>query len=226
TPNEELNQIQMPGSNGDNIRENANRFEYTAKIEDQALVQTEKSGFGKLAGFLGAFIKTMQNWTDNTQGRLPGYRDRIAGVRLSPKEGGLNLNMPQEVIAALTARGQAAAEIFIKRFGSGSAAEKMNWNNHRWVRLRSLFAATEKFVERLDKACAHPDNGDVNFDDWLNVLPSVPPSFAWKSQSQHDTAIHTLADLRALAAVLKQNPTKLHQGSPRPRPELRPRAQI
>src|SRR5439155_23097721 len=51
-------------------------------------------GSTRLLGFLSAILAAMQNWSDNTQARLPGYRDRIATVTLTDEEGGLNLNMP------------------------------------------------------------------------------------------------------------------------------------
>jgi hypothetical protein len=38
----------------------------------------------------------MQNWSDNMQTHLPGYRDRVLHVCLKPDEGGMNLSMPEE----------------------------------------------------------------------------------------------------------------------------------
>jgi predicted acylesterase/phospholipase RssA len=65
---------------------------------------------------VGVFIRqvadTAQNWRDNAQAALPGYRDRVCQIRLLPSEGGLNLNMHVDTIDTLIARGaQAGAEI-------------------------------------------------------------------------------------------------------------------
>lgn len=54
---------------------------------------------------MGALLATMQNWMDNIQVPMPGYRDRVAHVCLRDDEGGMNLDMPGRVIAALGDRG-------------------------------------------------------------------------------------------------------------------------
>jgi hypothetical protein len=40
-----------------------------------------------LPGFLGSIVGTMQEWQDNLQSTLPGYRERIAHVALDEDEG-------------------------------------------------------------------------------------------------------------------------------------------
>ena len=37
----------------------------------------------------------MENWRDNTQARMPGFRERIIHIKLSSGEGGLNLAMDE-----------------------------------------------------------------------------------------------------------------------------------
>ena len=46
------------------------------------------SGIRRLGGFAGAIISTMKSWTDNTQTRLPGYRDRVAHISLDDRTEG------------------------------------------------------------------------------------------------------------------------------------------
>lgn len=102
----------------------------------QALAPTWNPIEGLFA-FLGSIIRTMQNWQDNTQMRLPGYRDRVVHVYLTPEEGGLNLTMPPERVAALTQRGEAA----------GQAVQTLDWDGHRWTRFRTAMAQLQ---EKLD----------------------------------------------------------------------------
>jgi len=57
---------------------------------------------------------TAQNWRDNLQARIEGFRERIVEVWLGPDEGGLNLWMDAAVlveagVAAGVPRGQAGA---------------------------------------------------------------------------------------------------------------------
>lgn len=58
----------------------------------------------ELGRFLFAVVATMQNWRDLLQARAPGYRDRIVHVSLQGDEGGMNLDMPQEVLSASPTR--------------------------------------------------------------------------------------------------------------------------
>src|SRR6185503_4477379 len=60
---------------------------------------------------LGKQIKeAMENWRDSSQAELPGFRDRICQIRLYKGEGGLNLNMDDEVVKRLIERGKRAGE--------------------------------------------------------------------------------------------------------------------
>lgn len=97
------------------------------------------SGVG---GFVGALMNAMQAFYDNMQMRHAGYRDRVARVFLDAEEGGLNLTMPPELLERLGARGAAAGEKLVERFVHGDA-----WRNHRWVRLRSLFAMIDPMLK-------------------------------------------------------------------------------
>jgi predicted acylesterase/phospholipase RssA len=92
-----------------------------------------------LFGFIGSIIGTMQNWSDTTQMRLPGYRDRVVHVYLSPEEGGLNLTMPKERVEALTQRGVAA----------GKAVQSLDWDGHRWTRFRTAMAQIQEKLDRV-----------------------------------------------------------------------------
>ncbi len=236
TEPETLMQPEMVGSNQAGIRENWNRFEWTEELARPdgtggvpVLVQREKSSFAKLLGFAGAFIQTMQNWTDSTQSRLPGYRDRIAHVGLTPDEGGLNLNMPPERIDALTKRGGAAAEEFIARFGSPpELGQKMDWANHRWLRMRSWLAAFEVMLRRVERTCAEPQAGDTDYESWIReTSPNTDaPSYPWAGPTQHELAVKTIHTLRGLIEEWQATECSAATKAPRPRPELRPRAQI
>jgi predicted acylesterase/phospholipase RssA len=81
-----------------------------------------------------AILDTMQNWSDNNQARMPGYRDRIISVLHSRDEGGLNLDMGPTTITDLSARGEAAAIEFLN----------FDLAQHRWTRYRSSMALLER----------------------------------------------------------------------------------
>jgi hypothetical protein len=225
TPKEELCP-EMPERNSGKIANRWNRFDTAIPTEANQL-PAEKPATERLLGFFGAIISSMQNWTDSTQGRLPGYRDRIVAVPLTPKEGGLNLEMPDGLIKELSDRGAQAAELIMKHFDHPPEDEKMTWDNHRWIRLRSYLASLEKSLDQLVLACENPENGDLSYKDWLSGLAGAhakkAPSYLMNKQ-QLAAAQQTLAKLREIHALWAKSPAA-HK-APRPRPILRPRPQV
>jgi hypothetical protein len=227
TDPEEFNKPQMVKTPSAGVQENWNRFEFIEKVDQKrpnVLLIREKSGLGKLTSFAGAFITTMQNWSDNTLSRLPGYRDRIRPVPLSPDEGGLNLNMPSERIYKLTRRGIDAGVELIDRFSESPKEQKMNWDNHRWVRMRSSLASIEAMLREINQACEQPQSGDRDFESWVAATPpEQAPSYSWRPPQQR-VALNMIRGMRQIVAECKKVGVKIADGSPRPRGELRRRA--
>jgi predicted acylesterase/phospholipase RssA len=220
---------EMDEANGGELTERWNRFE-TEIPRGPNHVPDGKPDGARLAGFVMALIRTMQNWTDATQSRLPGFRDRIVRVPLTGEEGGLNLDMPAQRIEDLTRRGEAAAALLIQRFDVPAGHPKMTWDNHRWIRLRAYLASQEKSLAQLLAACGQPENGDKDFVRWLDDLIAAEgkdrlraPSYPM-SKKQMVAARDTLKELQKIQRIWTGFGAS-HR-APRPRPELRPRAQI
>ncbi|MGH9882565.1 MAG: hypothetical protein ACRD6N_14100 [Pyrinomonadaceae bacterium] len=123
----------------------------------------------RLGGFLGAILNTMENWADQTQARVPGYRDRIATIYLEPDEGGLNLNMPTDIIQRLSARGEFAGKKLRERFdpakGDGSG---LNWENQRWIRYRSFMTVLENTLGRFSLAYEYEAPGVPSYAEMVH----------------------------------------------------------
>jgi predicted acylesterase/phospholipase RssA len=100
----------------------------------------------RMGGFLMSIVGTMQNWNDNTQARSAGVRDRVVRVRLEKNEGGMNLNMPKEVIDSVAKKGGEAADKIISRFlGPAPSSGWDGWSAQRWSRLDVfLYSLSEK----------------------------------------------------------------------------------
>lgn len=230
TPPSLLVQPEMVERNEDGIQEHWNRFEFETKCVNagKSVVTWEKCGLGKLIGFLGSLVTTMQNWSDNSLTRLPGYRDRIAHVGLTPEEGGLNLKMPDNRINDLTKRGAAVGDEFVKRFAIPTSGVRMNWENHRWLRLRTMLACLDQMFGRIERTCSQPQAGDLGYEDWIRNTPpnSGAPSYDWCNRKQHRLALRTVRILRRLSTAWKRSGTLAADDAPRPRPELRPRPQV
>lgn len=131
------------------------------------------SATARLVGLATRVVETARVWNDVGLFNQPGVRDRIVHIRLSATEGGFNLAMPQAAIAAIAARGTAAGDVLARRFhpaapddpiaaserarpsAFGATANwagdvRLNWHNHRFVRLRSAMAGLEQLAVRID----------------------------------------------------------------------------
>lgn len=228
TPESELVPT-MDDTNGTEPMDRWNRFDaFVSALPGKPT--KEKSDWGKLVGFVGTMIATMQNWNDATASRLPGCRDRIVRIPLTSRQGGLNLNMPPELVTFLTAQGEKSAEVLRRHFDVPAVHPEMTWENHRWIRIRSMLAALEKMVEQTVTTCDQPENGDLPYEDWLqSLLADKTGQYEQLSyrptKKQLQAALDTLAHLRDLRGIWAAAGTAA-DGAPKPRPILRPRPQI
>jgi hypothetical protein len=107
--------------------------------------QPRKPGFsevGNVGDFFGQLLNAARNWRDNMQAELPGYRDRICQIRLSAEEGGLNLNMPGEVVSRLVQRGdEAGAEV--------TNPASFDWDRHRITRYWTMMQMLQQSLGPL-----------------------------------------------------------------------------
>jgi predicted acylesterase/phospholipase RssA len=93
---------------------------------------------GNVFTFVRQILNAALNWRDSMQAEMPGFRDRVCEIRLTKDEGGLNLNMPPEVIAAIERKGELAAEAILDGF---------DWNRHRFVRYLTFGQAVQTDFE-------------------------------------------------------------------------------
>lgn len=170
--------------------------------------------------YVGAIIGTMQSWRDNTQQRLPGYRDRIAHIKLSGEEGGLNLRMPLERIRTLAARGRVAGKMLSDRFAPG-ATHDMNWDNHRWIRYLTTMALVEGMLQEIGEALTRNANGGTSYAALLRRRTNVPKTGYWTAMTKLKR-VHrprTAALLRTLRLWRREKPP-FDEVAPKPSPAL------
>jgi hypothetical protein len=179
----------------------------------------------RLPNFLIAAVRTMQNRMDETQMRAPGYRDRIAHVQLTKKEGGMNLTMSHDRIIKLAARGEAAAaflrDAYTAPYDDGRI---ITWDNHRWIRLRSALAALEQMhVEFREGVKGPPRPGAPGYEGGRSYEELVyrpggdaPTSYAYKSNDERRRAEFEVDELVALGT--EPGATELMRGAPKPMP--------
>jgi len=186
---------------------------------------------GTLPSFTGAapfafsMIDAARNWMDNLQSTVPGYRDRIVHVYLDPREGGLNLNMPPDVVTALSGYGVQAADHLIQHFIDGTDGGKptpMTWDNHRWIRYRSTTSLLQQFLSNYADSMDNPEPGDPNIMTLVARGENDPPPTGYRFlPDQREVALEVTEQLRELGDGMKEK--GLQKGAPKPEPALRVR---
>jgi len=129
------------------------------------------SPVGTLGGFLWSVFATAQNYRDNTQQALPGYRDRVVTVALSDAEGGLNLAMPESTIERVVKKGEAAGERILSQF---------SFEQHRWVRLLVLGSELENKLLHMRRTIG--EGFDVG--ELMKAQASAEPRFPYRRDEE------------------------------------------
>ena len=151
--------------------------------------------------FFTSIKDAMQNWRDNAQARMPGFRDRVIKVMLDEGEGGLNLAMKEEKIAELSARGAYAGQRLTTLF-SGDPAQPpqrtKQWNDHRFARLRITLAVLDRFHRATHDGYTAPgDPATLPFDQRLGAGDVAPYAL---TGGRLALAMETIAAYGALVA--------------------------
>jgi hypothetical protein len=169
-----------------------------------------------LGQFVGSLRNSVQNWSDSMQTRVPGYRDRIVAVKHTKKEGGLNLDMDGKVVLGLTERGRYA----------GSRADRFDFVNHRWVRLRSFMQTLEELIVPAGSKIEAPrPSPDVpTYREMMNGAPPSAYRKAWKAADGNHVSDAIVALAEAYRSVLRPDgSSSFEEGAPAPHPQLKVR---
>lgn len=166
------------------------------------IVDVERAGWGWLPGLIGAVIEAMHNWNDNTQMRVPGYRDRIAHVRLSADEGGMNLRMAPALIRRVAARGAEAGRRLALHFVPGrlpaDSPVRTTWANQRWVRFR----VASQLIEECLMALREAERATQGTAESVAALHADPPGYRYGNGGDHGGLPQTRASLAAYRRIL------------------------
>ncbi|HEY6123964.1 MAG TPA: hypothetical protein VIV63_04880, partial [Steroidobacteraceae bacterium] len=164
----------------------------------------------------------MQNWRDQVQIGMPGYRDRIVHVCHSDSEGGMNLNMDPKVIEDLAEGGAGAAGLLRKAFVPGDDPLAGGWYNHRRIRMRTLLAGIDQKLRRINIVLGRPGS-----PGWVDVVSDADSdAYQFKSEKHRALAKEVLQDLAQLGRKLDESGIDLADGVPRPESEWRPTPRV
>jgi predicted acylesterase/phospholipase RssA len=233
------NLLFLPHSYGQGIADHWTRFD-----------QQERAA-SRLGGFLMSIVGVMQNWNDNVLSRMPGVRDRVVRLRLKDKEGGMNLNMPSDLIRVISERGRKAADLILGRFlgqphtaGAEAHSEPTSpadevlgtvesakswpgWDFQRWVRLDVLLRTFADKAEGLSLALGpRIPHGTSYADMWQRSQAEPPPGHgAPLTRGEADALRDLMAALDRTAKTFADR-SPLYPNTPVPTPELRVRPSL
>lgn len=135
-----------------------------------------------LGGFFAAIKDAMQNWRDNSQAQLPGFRDRVIQVKLDKGEGGLNLTMKSDKITELNARGKCAGDRLVALFAGDGTTMSPRWNDHRFVRYRTSMSLLERLLRSYARGYSSPaDSVTLGYAD--RVAQGTDPPYPFTEAS-------------------------------------------
>ncbi len=206
--------------------------------DDGVTVAAPRGALAQTGSYLARLNDVARNWGETELSMMPGYRDRIVHVALSGSEGGMNLDMPAEVIERLGVYGEQAAKVLIARYADGAIdpltdqPPLVTWQTHKRVRMRSFFAGYEEMARRLARGwsdggyealvAAMPEHGD---DD--------PFKYKWASAADKGWALATARTIvETCASLAARGPAPLSpafdtdddegraQGGRSPRPKV------
>ncbi|HXM08166.1 MAG TPA: patatin-like phospholipase family protein, partial [Candidatus Acidoferrum sp.] len=153
---------------------------------------------GSLLQFLSSMIDAMRTWQDTTLGALPGNTSRTIGMRLPSEEGGLNLNMTQDQIKDLIARGELAGKTMLDEFGGSHFDDTPAWRQQRWWRYLATMRSTIRWTQLFQKGYkpydwlkqdTYEDLSENNFTDGTNKPELPEPAIRWDSCDQAKSTV-------------------------------------
>jgi len=169
------------------------------------------SALAEVAAFLFGIVGTMQNWRDLLLSRAPGYRGRVVTVPLARNEGGMNLDMPEDVLESIAAKGKAAGDIVVAQF---------DFNCHWWTRWRNVAASTERFVMAFADGAVPPLSPSYA-DAYASARTGKPvvPCYKLTAKQVAESQIR-FATLAGLGAAWGAPAPSMQKGAPRPLPVM------
>lgn len=162
------------------------------------------SDIGGVVSFLGSIVNAAKDWQDVMQSTLSGYRERIAHVALTTKEGGLNLTMPKKRVRLLSRLGYLA----------GQEMHAFDFDEHRWRRYLVALARIEETLHDLSEN--YQDSYQDFLIDYAKRARSYEQPTGWIEEALRNTDA-----LMAIAASTAGDPLRKRGNIPKPDTDVR-----
>lgn len=187
------------------------------------------SGVGALKQFFSSIVDTARTWVDEAQLSVPGYRDRIVTVFHDGSEGGMNLNMEEHTVLALSRRGEGAATRLVHRFAGDQpgVVPAEGWDNHRWLRFRTATAAFAETLVSFKGGYQEVPPGTTPYSHWVGVRADGSeatgelPSYPLTKGRRRAVNQRTQGLLRTAEEWQREPADAFTEDAPEPRPTMR-----
>lgn len=173
---------------------------------------TRPLALAEVSAFVFGIVSTMQNWRDLLQSRAPGQRDRIVHVALDKVEGGMNLDMSQDILDSISLKGTVA----------GERLYQFSFDNHVWVRWRNVASGLQRYTVRIAASAKVVPPIPAYEAAFATVRTGTPPpvSYKFRSVDAQGAAQKLYADLVARGEEWSDLGPDLSDGTPRPLPQI------
>jgi predicted acylesterase/phospholipase RssA len=151
--------------------------------------------------FARQILNAALDWRDTMQAELPGFRDRICQIHLSKLEGGLNLDMPEQVVEALEARGQLAGDTIVNDF---------RWDCHLFARYLTLMQVMQDGLTPAQLTFAR-------FEEQVPDIPPDCPDYPNPEPPEWDVVKPLTSDFLAAMTWGPGRPTDFDEHAPTPK---------
>ena len=147
------------------------------------------------------------------QAVLPSYYERIVQIRMTDDEGGLNLEMPPDVIKRVVKKGDEAGKALVDEF---------DFAKHQWVRFRVLMGQMEKALQRMEAVMKPGATGTRPFDFPKLMEDQAQPAEGFPYRRDQVWCDNAAARLKAMGVTIGAwVPPELAKDPPLPEPVLR-----
>jgi hypothetical protein len=155
--------------------------------------------------FARQILNAALDWRDTMQAELPGFRDRVCEIRLTKQEGGLNLDMPEEVVEALETRGRQAGDKIVSEF---------RWDCH-------LFARYLTFMQVMQDGLTPAQRAWNVFGAAVPAKPPVCPGYPHVDPPDWNVAEPLTSGLLAAMTWGPSGPIDFDEHAPTPKGWIR-----
>lgn len=185
------------------------------------------SGPRAMRSFIWSIVDSARSWVHANQLVMPGYRDRVVTIWHDQSEGGMNLNMPADVVLALSKRGRGAASKLAAQFAWPTASPEAwsGWDNHRWIRFRTATAGLAGLLQQMRYGYIARSSGGTPYSDLAGDSASAPLPSYLLSGDHREAMNEATNDFVSLAEKWKspdRDPFSTNAPSPRARARLVP----